>query len=89
MIDLSTGVDHSGLTLANVANNFTFKVGNNNTPASWAVAPAPTALSVIPGGGVSGSDRVDNHLGHRRDRQAVAGSGRAAHGANRLGRFGP
>ncbi len=59
MIDLSTGVDHSGLTLANVANNFTFKVGNSNTPASWSVAPAPTALSVIPGGGVSGSDRVE------------------------------
>jgi hypothetical protein len=58
MIDLSTGVDHSGLTLANVANNFIFKVGNNNTPANWAVAPAPNALSVIAGGGVSGSDRV-------------------------------
>jgi hypothetical protein len=58
MIDLSSGVDHSGLTLANVANNFIFKVGNNNSPANWAVAPAPSALSVIPGGGVSGSDRV-------------------------------
>ncbi len=43
MIDLSTGVDHSGLTLANVANNFIFKVGNDNSPAGWSVAPAPTA----------------------------------------------
>jgi hypothetical protein len=58
MIDLSTGVDHSGLTLANVANNFIFKVGNNNTPSGWAVAPAPNALSMTPGGGVGGSDRV-------------------------------
>ncbi len=41
-----------------MANNFTFKVGNNNTPANWAVAPAPTGLSMTPGGGVSGSDRV-------------------------------
>jgi hypothetical protein len=58
MIDLAGVVDHSGLTLANVANNFIFKVGNNNSPASWSLAPAPNALSVIPGGGVSGSDRV-------------------------------
>ncbi len=59
MIDLSTGVDHSGLTLANVAANFIFKVGNNSTPSGWAVAPAPNGLSVIPGGGLGGTDRVE------------------------------
>ena len=84
MIDLSTGVDHSGLTLANVANNFIFKVGNNNTPANWAVAPAPNALSVIAGGGVIGQRPRGHHLGHRRYHQEVAGSRRAAHRSNRL-----
>jgi hypothetical protein len=59
MIDLSAGVDHSGITLANVANNFVFKVGNNNSPNLWGPAPGPTAISVIAGGGVTGSDRVE------------------------------
>ncbi len=58
MIDLSSGVDHGGITLANVANNFVFKVGANNSPNLWDPAPAPSAISVTPGGGVSGSDRV-------------------------------
>ncbi len=54
MVDLSTGVDHSGIT----ASDFIFKVGANNTPSLWAVAPVPSALSVTAGGGVSGADRV-------------------------------
>ncbi|MEX2115040.1 MAG: hypothetical protein WD845_17735 [Pirellulales bacterium] len=58
IIDLSTGVDHTGLTLANVANNFIFKVGANNSPALWTPAPAPSALSMTAGGGLSGADRV-------------------------------
>jgi hypothetical protein len=48
-------IDRSGLS----ASDFSFKVGNNNSPASWAVAPAPSAVSIIAGGGVGGSDRVE------------------------------
>jgi hypothetical protein len=55
MIDLSTGVNHLGIT----ASDFIFKVGSDNTPASWVSAPAPLAISVIPGGGVGSSDRVE------------------------------
>jgi hypothetical protein len=55
MIDLNAGIDHSGTT----ASDFVFKVGNNNSPNTWANAPAPSAISVIPGGGVGGSDRVE------------------------------
>ncbi|MEX2114324.1 MAG: hypothetical protein WD845_14115 [Pirellulales bacterium] len=54
MVDLSTGVDHSGISAA----DFIFKVGANNSPSLWSVAPAPSALSVTAGGGVSGADRV-------------------------------
>ncbi|REK08469.1 MAG: hypothetical protein DWQ37_20220 [Planctomycetota bacterium] len=43
--------------------DFTFKVstqvGANNTPSTWATAPAPTGFSVRPGVGASGSDRVE------------------------------
>jgi hypothetical protein len=54
MVDLSTGVSHAGIS----ASDFIFKVGNDNSPASWTGAPAPTAISVVPGGGTGGSDRV-------------------------------
>ena len=39
--------------------DFVFKVGNNNSPASWAVAPTPSALAVLAGEGAGGSDRVE------------------------------
>ena len=55
MIDLSSGVNHAGISAA----DFVFKVGNNNSPNLWAAAPAPSAISVIPGGGVGGADRVE------------------------------
>jgi hypothetical protein len=38
--------------------DFTFKTGNNNTPSTWAAAPAPTGISVFPDAGESGADRV-------------------------------
>jgi hypothetical protein len=41
------------------ANDFIFKVGNNNVPNNWAAAPAPTAVTVRAGAGLSGSDRVE------------------------------
>jgi len=40
------------------ANDFTFKLGNTNTPSGWTAAPAPLSLSVRSGAGASGSDRV-------------------------------
>jgi hypothetical protein len=40
------------------AADFEFRVGNNNTPGTWALAPAPVALAVRAGAGVNGSDRV-------------------------------
>ena len=40
------------------AADFQFKYGNTNTPATWATAPAPTSVTVYPGAGVNGSDRV-------------------------------
>jgi hypothetical protein len=55
MVDLSAGVNHTGIS----ATDFVFKVGNDNTPSGWAAAPAPSAISVIPGGGVGGADRVE------------------------------
>ncbi len=41
------------------ANDFIFKTGNDNTPSGWATAPGPSSVSVRPGAGVSGSDRVE------------------------------
>jgi 3-phytase len=38
--------------------DFTFRVGNNNTPQSWAAGPAPVSIVVRAGEGVGGSDRV-------------------------------
>jgi hypothetical protein len=52
MIDLSG--PHGTITAA----DFVFKIGNSNTPSSWATALAPISLSVRAGAGVSGSDRV-------------------------------
>jgi hypothetical protein len=41
------------------AADFTFKVGNDNTPDSWpVVATPPTSITVRSGAGVSGTDRV-------------------------------
>src|SRR5262245_53246091 len=46
---------HPGIT----ASDFTFRVGNNNAPTSWAAAAAPVGVTVRAGAGVSGSDRVE------------------------------
>jgi hypothetical protein len=52
MVDI-TG-SHSNIT----ADDFIFRVGNNNSPGLWATASAPTQVSVRTEAGVGGSDRV-------------------------------
>jgi hypothetical protein len=59
MIDLNGGGAHGSISLSTIANDFIFKVGNNNTPGSWAAAPTPSAVSVRLGAGTGGSDRVE------------------------------
>jgi uncharacterized repeat protein (TIGR01451 family) len=39
------------------ASDFSFRVGNSNTPSAWAVAPNPT-ITIQRGAGLLGSDRV-------------------------------
>jgi hypothetical protein len=51
-------VDVAGSHPDITADDFLFRVGATNDPASWAVAPAPAAIQVLPGQGVGGSDRV-------------------------------
>jgi hypothetical protein len=51
-------VDVVSLPGTPTAADFTFKVGNDNTPAGWAAAPAPTSITVRPGAGLGGSDRI-------------------------------
>ena len=53
MVDI-TG-SHPDITV----DDFTFRVGNDNTPTSWSTAPDPVSVSVRPGAGTSGSDRVE------------------------------
>ena len=52
-------VDIAGTHGAITDADFVFKVGANNTPSTWAAAPAPATISVRAGAGVSGSDRVE------------------------------
>ena len=53
-------VDIAGLPTDKLtADDFEFRVGNNNAPTSWTTAAAPTSISVRLGAGVSGSARVE------------------------------
>ncbi|TWU41277.1 Endonuclease/Exonuclease/phosphatase family protein [Novipirellula aureliae] len=49
-------IDNPAGTLT--VNDFEFRVGNSNTPSTWALATAPTSVTHIVGGGEGGSDRV-------------------------------
>jgi hypothetical protein len=51
-------VDFAGLVGTVTAGDFTFKVGNSNTPGSWVVAAAPVSVTVRAGAGAGGTDRV-------------------------------
>ena len=53
-------IDLSGAHDAITASDFIFKVDNgNNTPNTWALAPAPSSILVRAGAGAGGSDRVE------------------------------
>jgi len=51
MVDLPNGA-------APTAADFTFRRGNTSSPSGWALAPAPSSITVRPGSGVGGADRV-------------------------------
>lgn len=40
------------------ASDFEFRVGNDDDPSGWALAPAPLSVTVREGAGTGGSDRV-------------------------------
>ena len=51
-------VDIENLPATPTVADFAFKVGNDNNPAGWATATAPTSITVRAGEGAGGSDRV-------------------------------
>ena len=51
-------IDVAGLEGTPTADDFEFRVGNNNSPAGWLPAPAPSSITVRPGDGVGDSDRI-------------------------------
>ena len=53
MID-GTDLHVTGLS----ADDFSFKVGNDSSPDTWIDAPAPSAVVILYGQGVDGSDRI-------------------------------
>jgi len=55
MIDLAGSGSHASIS----ANDFAFKVGNDNALGSWTEAPAPTTVVVRAGQGTAGSDRIE------------------------------
>ena len=51
-------IDVSSLPGTPLAADFTFKMGNDNTPGAWDPAPTPASVAVRSGAGVAGSDRI-------------------------------
>ena len=51
-------VDVAGMQGMPTSDDFEFKVGNSDSPSGWDDAPEPTSITVRPGEGVDGSDRV-------------------------------
>jgi len=51
-------VDVDGLWGTPTAADFVFTLGNNSDPSGWSAAPAPQSITVRPGAGVDGSDRI-------------------------------
>jgi hypothetical protein len=55
MIDLAGAGSHNQIT----ADDFSFKVGDDNSPGSWTAAPVPSSVIVRAGAGTGGSDRIE------------------------------
>ena len=51
-------VDIAGLGGTPAVDDFTYKAGNDDNPATWASAPPPSSITVRPGAGAGGADRV-------------------------------
>ena len=54
MVDIRGLADRQALSV----DDFEFRIGNNNTPETWALAVEPTSVTVRSGAGTGGSDRV-------------------------------
>jgi hypothetical protein len=52
-------IDLAGAHGTLAASDFIFRVGNNNSPSAWTTAPAPSSISIRPGAGIGGSDRLE------------------------------
>jgi len=52
-------IDISGSHPSITASDFTFKVGNDNSPGTWVTATPPATVLVRVGAGAGGSDRVE------------------------------
>ena len=52
-------IDLLGVHGSITADDFTLRVGNNNSPADWATAPAPLSVTVYGKNGISNSDRIE------------------------------
>jgi hypothetical protein len=53
------GIDLQGYHGSITDDDFTLRVGNNNSPADWAAAPAPLSVTVYGKSGISASDRIE------------------------------
>jgi len=51
-------VDLKGLRATPTAGDFTFRVGNDNTPAGWPVLVTPPSINLRPGAGDGRADRI-------------------------------
>ncbi|MCK4277083.1 MAG: PKD domain-containing protein, partial [Phycisphaerae bacterium] len=51
-------VDIAALPGVPTAADFTFKVGNDNNPAGWSAAPAPSSITIRSDAGAGGADRI-------------------------------
>ena len=54
IIDIDGLADPTQFSIADLQ----FRMGNDNNPSAWAAAPAPLSITVRPGAGQNGSDRV-------------------------------
>jgi hypothetical protein len=54
IVDIAGLADAEGLN----ASHFSFRTGNSNTLGTWVTAAAPTSVTVRPGAGTDGADRV-------------------------------